>query len=262
MNADEYGGFFMKLIINGAFGKTGSALCRYIEDGSAHEVAAYVDALAETDATERRFKELADFCGDADCVIDFSHRSQTDKVCSYAVTRRMPLVIATTGQTDSDKEIIRAASRFIPVMCAANLSAGIAVLRRLVRIAVSEFPEADIEITEIHRRGKVDAPSGTALSLADEINAARPKSRVVFDANESGMRAQNEVAVHSLRLGDAAGKHTVYFALPGQTLALTHESFGRLPYAEGAVRAAMFLFGKKNGLYTERELFDRNESFF
>ena len=262
MNADSAGGFFMKLIVNGAYGKTGSVLCRYVENGSAHEIAAYVDALAETDATERRFKNIADFCGDADCIIDFSNRSQTDNVCSYAVTRRMPLVIAATGQTDADTEIIRAAARFVPVMRAANLSAGIAVLRRLVRLAAAEFSNADIEITEIHHSGKVDAPSGTALSLAGEISAVRPETEVVFGRNRGKRKDKNEVNIHSLRLGGSAGTHTVYIALPGQTLALTHESFGRLPYAEGAVRAAMFLFGKKNGLYTEKELFDRNESFF
>lgn len=245
----------MKLIVNGACGRAGGALCRYVEDGNAHEIAAYVDVLAQENISERRFAKIADFCGDADCIIDFSHRSQTEDVCSYAVKHRCPLVIATTGQTAQDTELIKNTARFVPVMKAANLSESAAVFRRLVRLAAAELRDADIGITEIHRRGKADAPSGTALCLVGDIAAARPESSFVFGGNVIG-KDKNETAVLSLRLGDCEGTHTVHIAVPGQTLTLSLESFGRQSYAEGAIRAAEFLYGKSRGLFTENDLFE------
>lgn len=247
--------FFMKIIVNGAEGRTGRVLCRYIEEGDSHELTAYVDRRYETDEASRRFSTITDFRGDADCIIDFSHRSQTETLCSYAVRRRLPLVIAATGQNDADRALIEASSRFVPVLLSANLSFGTYLFRNLVRIAACEFKNSDIEITELHRRGKADAPSGTALMLSDDILSVRPECSVSFGCGGKNEKKQNEITVHSLRLGDRAGTHTVYFSGEGETVILTHEAGGRLPYAEGAVRAAVFLFGLKAGLYSENDIF-------
>ncbi len=252
---------FMKIIVNGACGRAGSALCRYIEDGNAHEVAAYVDVFAKTDASKRRFAKITEFYGDADCIIDFSHRSQTGDVCSYAVKRRLPLVVATTGQTAEDAALINAAACFVPVMKAANLSAGIVILRRLVRLAAAELRDSDIAITEIHRSGKADAPSATAAALSNEIAAVRPESRIIFGESRGIGKDGNDITVHSLRLGDCAGIHTVHIAMPGQMLTLSHESFGRQAYAEGAIHAAGFLLGKTAGVFTEMDLLEENRCF-
>lgn len=246
----------MRLIVNGACGKTGGTLCEFIEKSGLHKVAAYVDYRNKPDAYRRRYTSLDQFYGDADCIIDFSHRSFTEAVCSYAVERKLPAVIATTGQSEDELNVIRAASRFVPVMLSANLSEGIALLRRLVRCTVSAFPDADIEITEIHQNGKTDSPSGTAVMLAREAAEIRPDAVIAAGRTDGGRRNKDEITVHSLRIGDTAGTHTVYAGLPGQTIVLTHISSGRLPYAEGAVAAASFLVGKNAGLYTEKDMFD------
>lgn len=245
----------MKLIVNGALGNTGRVLCEYIGNGNAHEAVALVDRAYTTDVNGRCFSLLEEFAGDADCIIDFTHRSQTESLCSYAVRRRLPLVIASTGQTDADLGIIRAASRFIPVMLAANLSGGIALLEKLAVLAAVKLQSSDIEITEIHRRGKADVPSGTAKRLARSIAAVLPESVISVGRQNGDRRGEHEITVHSLRLGDCAGTHSVYFACEGQTVILTHEATGRMPYAEGAVKAALFLLEQSAGLYSEKDLY-------
>lgn len=250
----------MKIIINGAFGRMGRVLTEFIENGTEHEIAAAVDIVCDKGKKNDCFCRLSDFCGEADCIIDFSDSSCTDEVCSYAVGRRLPLVIAATGQSEKDNEIISAAARFIPVLRAANLSREMAVFRLLVSLAASKMPDCDIEITEIHRRSKADIPSGTALMLARDIIGECPSRSYKIGSGKSGTGKNGVISIHSLRFGENAGTHTVYFAQNGQTLTLSHESHGRLAYAVGAIQAAVFIYGRAPGLYSENDLFgfDKN----
>lgn len=190
----------------------------------------------------------------ADVIIDFSHRAATFDIAAFAVSRCLPLVVATTGQNENDRLVIRNASRTIPVFMSANMSAGLAFVADAVRRAAEAFPEADIEIIETHHAKKEDAPSGTALMLAEKIAKVRENASVVCGRQKSGVRRHEEIVVHSLRLGGEVGVHEVRLGSYNQTIVLRHEAHSRAMYADGAIRAARWLIGKAAGLYSMDDL--------
>ena len=186
---------------------------------------------------------------DADVVIDFSHHTAVGSVLSYAKENGCAAVIGTTGHTPEEKTLIYEAAKEIPVFYSGNMSLGIAVLCRLARQAAACFPEADIEIVEIHHNRKVDAPSGTAHMLFHAIRQARPNAVEVCGRAGEGKRKKDEVGVASLRLGSVVGVHEVHIHTGSQCLTLRHEAVTRAMLAEGAVDAARFMEGKGVGLY-------------
>ena len=154
----------MQIIVHGATGRMGQLVCA----AAGSEVAARVSP--EYPASENGcWQALAEYQGPADCVVDFSHHSATGALVDYCLARKLPLLIATTGQTESERAQIEAASAEIPVFFASNYSLGIAVLADIARRAAAMFPDADIEIVEMHHNQKLDVPSGTALTLANSI---------------------------------------------------------------------------------------------
>jgi len=169
------------------------------------------------------------------------------------------VVVGTTGHTPEEKEIIYKAAQEIPVFYSGNVSVGIAVLCRMARQAASFFPEADIEIVEIHHNRKVDAPSGTAHMLFNAIRQVRPDAVEACGRAGEGKRRKNEIGVASLRMGNVVGIHEVHICTPSQTLTLRHEAGNRGMLAEGAVNAARFMEGKAKGLYTMEELLEEKE---
>ena len=142
-----------------------------------------------------------------------------------------------------------AMGKLIPVFYAGNVSLGIAVLCRLVKQAASFFPDADIEIVEIHHTRKVDAPSGTAHMLFNAVKEVRPEAVENCGRSGEGKRTKNEIGVHALRMGNVVGIHEVHITTPNQSLVLKHESGSRAMLADGAVDAAKFMVGKGKGLY-------------
>ncbi len=186
---------------------------------------------------------------DADVVIDFSHHTAVGSVLAYAKENGCAAVIGTTGHTPEEKTLIYEAAKEIPVFYSGNMSLGIAVLCRLARQAAACFPEADIEIVEIHHNRKVDAPSGTAHMLFHAIRQARPNAVEVCGRAGEGKRKKDEVGVASLRLGSVVGVHEVHIHTGSQHLTLRHEAVTRAMLAEGAVDAARFMEGKGIGLY-------------
>ena len=149
---------------------------------------------------------------------------------------------------------IRAAAEHIPVFFSANMSLGVAVLADLVRRAAALFPDADIEIVEIHHNRKVDVPSGTALMLGRAVQDARPEAKLLVGRHENGKRTREEVGIHSLRLGSEVGTHEVLISTDTETISLKHQAHDRALFADGALAAAAFLRGKAPGLYTMRDL--------
>ena len=186
---------------------------------------------------------------DADVVIDFSHHTAVGSVLAYAKENGCAAVIGTTGHTPEEKTLIYEAAKEIPVFYSGNMSLGIAVLCRLARQAAACFPEADIEIVEIHHNRKVDAPSGTAHMLFHAIRQVRPNAVEVCGRAGEGKRKKDEVGVASLRLGSVVGVHEVHIHTGSQHLTLRHEAVTRAMLAEGAVDAARFMEGKGIGLY-------------
>ena len=168
---------------------------------------------------------------------------------SYARSIGAAAVVGTTGHTPEEKELIYAAAREIPVFYSGNMSLGIAVLCRLAKQAAAFFPDADIEIVEVHHNRKVDAPSGTALMLFNAVKESRPEATPNCGRAGEGKRTKEEIGISSLRMGNVVGIHEVHICTGTQTLTLKHEATTRAMLADGAVDAARFMAGKGIGLY-------------
>lgn len=195
------------------------------------------------------YTSFSDIKESADCIIDFSNHASIKAAADYAVTSNLPLVVATTGHTDEEKEIIRKASEAVPVFFAANMSMGVALLCQMATLAAKTLPGADIEIVEKHHNRKVDAPSGTALMIANAIKTVRENAKFVFGRNGFSKRAPEEIGIHALRLGNIVGEHEVIVSTDYETITLKHEAHSRTLFAEGAIAAAAFIIGKEAGLY-------------
>ena len=232
----------MRAVVCGANGAMGRLICAALGE----EVVGRVSIDGEN-GVPKTFSELGK-C-DADVVIDFSHHSAGADVLDYAKSIQAAAVIGTTGHTAEEKALIFAAAEEMPVFYAGNVSLGIAVLCRLVKQAVSFFPDADVEIVEIHHTRKVDAPSGTAHMLFNAVKAVRPEAYENCGRAGEGKRTKNEVGVHALRMGNVVGIHEVHITTANQSLVLKHESGSRAMLADGAVAAARFMAGKEKGLY-------------
>ena len=232
----------MRAVICGANGAMGKLIC----DIFGHEVVGKV-SIDGANNVPKTFGELGAVA--ADVVVDFSHHTAIADVLAYTKSIGAAAVIGTTGHTPEEKALIYAAAEEIPVFYAGNVSLGIAVLCRLVKQAASYFPDADIEIVEVHHTRKVDAPSGTAHMLFNAIKEVRPNAWENCGRAGEGKRTKDEIGVHALRMGNVVGIHEVHINTGNQTLVLKHESGSRAMLAEGAVAAARFMEGKAAGLY-------------
>ena len=189
-----------------------------------------------------------------DCVVDFSHHSATEALLAFGKEHRIPLVIATTGQTDAERAAIEEAAKEIPIFFAANFSLGVALLIELAKKAAAVMADAEIEIIEKHHDRKVDAPSGTALAIARAIQTVRPNAQIVTGRSGMGKRTKEEIGIHAIRMGNIPGEHEVLIGTNNQTITLKHETHDRALFAEGALAAAAFLQNKGPGLYDMTDL--------
>ncbi len=245
----------MKIIVHGAAGRMGREVMRLIAaEGSNNTLAAAVDAFGEGDM----LTSLDQFSGEADCIIDFSNHMATPALLEYAKKRGIAAVIATTGHTKEELELIKEASKTLPIFFSANMSLGVALLCNLAKTAAAAFPDADIEIIEKHHNRKLDVPSGTALMLADSVKEARPEAQYLIGRHEYGKRTKEEIGIHSLRLGNVVGEHEVIISTDTQIITLKHEAQSRSLFAEGAMSAAQFLCGKGAGLYQMKDIVSDN----
>lgn len=239
----------MKIIVNGAGGRMGQVLCALIENGGKHTVSAKISLEFESDASANIYKSLEECNCEADCIIDFSNHLATKAVTEFALKNKMPLVIATTGQTEEEMALIKEASKEIPLFYSQNMSLGVAVLSCLAKIAAKALPDCDIEIIEKHHNQKLDVPSGTALLLANSIRSVRTDSEYNIGRHENGKRTKNEIGIHSLRMGGEVGTHEIIFAMGSQVITLKHEAENRNLFAEGSLSAAEFLVSQSAGFY-------------
>ena len=236
----------MKLIINGAAGKMG----HIISDMAGKE---NIAALVDVAGGEGIFKSLDDFTGQADCVIDFTTHKATPVITSYCVKRGLPLLIATTGQTDEELSLIREASAKIPVFLSPNMSVGVALVADLAERAARIFGDCDIELIEAHHNQKLDVPSGTALMLAKRLQEARNDLIFNIGRHENGKRSPNEIGIHSLRYGSEVGTHEVILSNGLETITIRHDAKNRALFAKGALSAAQWLVKQKPGFYGMRD---------
>ncbi len=191
-----------------------------------------------------------------DCIIDFSHHTATAALLEYATEKNIPVVLCTTGHDDAELALVKKASEKIAVFHSANMSLGVALLCELAKTAAKTFPDADIEIIEKHHNRKLDAPSGTALLLAREIQKIRTKAFFSFGRQGQAKRMPDEIGIHAVRMGNIVGEHEVIVGTDTQTITLKHEAHSRSLFAEGAIVAADFIKDKSAGLYDMHSMID------
>lgn len=245
----------MKILICGVGGRMGREVAKMALDGvrGAVPVAGFDIVPMDT----REFRTYTDWSAveeTPDCIIDFSHHTGTAALLEYACAKKIPAVIATTGHTEEEQALIVAASKQIPVFHSANMSLGIALLVELAKTTAKMFPDADIEIIEKHHNRKLDAPSGTALLLANAIKEVRTKAKLVFGRSGQAKREKDEIGVHAIRMGNIIGEHEVIVGTDTQTITLKHEAHSRALFAEGALAAAEFLIAQPAGMYDMKSM--------
>ncbi|MBR7109729.1 MAG: 4-hydroxy-tetrahydrodipicolinate reductase [Akkermansia sp.] len=238
----------MKILITGISGRMGQAVKQAIELNPAAEIAATHDVGQDIAAAMQA----------ADITIDFSFHGFTPELLATAVAQGKPLVIGTTGHTAEEKAAISEAAKSIPIVFASNYSVGVNTLFWLTRKATRILKDYDIEIIEMHHHHKLDAPSGTARTLAEvvcEETGLDYEKDVMHGRNGLvGARPQAQIGMHSMRGGDVVGDHTVMYATDGERLELTHKASSRMTFSTGAVRAALWPADKPAGLYNMQDV--------
>ena len=241
-----------KAVICGACGKMGRVIADIISNREDCDAVAGIDINPVKYSDFTVYKTPAELPEVPDVIIDFTHPSALDGLLSYALTNGVALVLATTGYTPEQIEKIRSASEKIPIFFTANMSIGINLLRELAKKAALVLGDQyDVEIIERHHNKKLDAPSGTALMLADSINEARGgKYNYIYDRH-SVRRAREpaEIGIHSVRGGTIVGEHEIIFAGRDEVITLSHSAASKEVFAVGAVNAAVFVAKKEKGLY-------------
>lgn len=238
----------MRILLSGSSGVIGRHLIEMIEADPGLALAGSADRHAFFDPS-----------ASGDVLIDFSHPKLTRRSLAFALQHKIPAVVGTTGLNEEDQRWIEQAAQEIPLCVAANFSLGVNLLLALAGQAAAALgPDYEIEITEIHHRRKLDAPSGTALALGQEVAAARglalPTARVDDRSLRRAARMPDEIGFQAVRGGDVAGEHTVYFLADGERLELTHRATDRRIFARGALLAAKKLLGRAPGRVDFRSL--------
>ena len=239
----------MKILISGIGGRMGTEVKKMVLDGFRGATLCAGYDVSETVAECPTYTSWAEIKEKPDCIIDFSHHAGTKALLEYAVKNNIPVVLATTGHDDTEKNYILEAAKKIPLFHSANMSLGVALLCELAKTAAKTFPDADIEIIEKHHNRKLDAPSGTALLLAQSIQNIRQKAFFTFGRQGHSKRQSDEIGVHAIRMGNIVGEHEVIIGTDTQTITLKHEAHSRSLFAEGALAAADFIKDKSAGLY-------------
>ena len=240
----------MKIMISGLCGYMGKELQKLLEENKrGMTLACGVDAFAPDDYPIPCAKDFLSADSDVDCIIDFSHHTVTKSLLDFATAHNIPTVLATTGQTEDEREYINKASEKIPLFFAANYSLGVALLIELAKKTAEMMPDADIEIIEHHHNRKLDAPSGTALAIADAVKEVRKDANTVCGRSGKQKREPDDIGISSVRMANVVGIHEVLVGTASQTITLKHEAHSRALFAEGALSAAEFLIGKPAGLY-------------
>ena len=251
----------IKILLYGSSGKMGEAVMRVVKDSADFEIAAGVDSCSPSEPLPfPAFLNINDCNIPVDVIIDFSTAEAVQDAVDYAVLKGIPIIICTTALSDETLRKIDKASKIIPILRSANMSIGINLLMGMLKKCSVILSNAgfDIEIVEKHHRRKIDAPSGTALMLADAINEASDgKFNYVYERESvDEKRSDDHLGIMSLRGGTIAGEHDVIFAGENEIVELNHRALSNDVFAKGALLAARFLIDKIPGTYNMEDLFD------
>ena len=243
----------VRAIMHGCNGKMGQVITGLVRDDEQIEIVAGVDAYLGIENTYPTFKTLAECDVKADVVIDFSNASAVNALLDECVARKLPVVLCTTGLSEEQLAKVDKASESTAVLRSANMSLGINLLMKLLKEAAKVLSPAgfDIELVEKHHNQKVDAPSGTAIALADSINEALDEKYTYnYDrSKERKKREKNEIGIVAVRGGTIVGQHDVIFAGADEVIEFQHTAYSKAVFGKGAVEAAKFLAGKPAGHY-------------
>ncbi len=242
-----------KIIMNGCNGAMGQTITRIVAEDADAEIVAGIDLFDNKKNDYPVFKSLAECNVEADVVIDFSAAAAVDALLEQAVEKKIPIVLCTTGLSEVQLEKVQEVSKQIAILKSANMSLGINMLLKLVQEAAKVLAEADfdIEIVEKHHNKKVDAPSGTALALADSINEAMNNQyEYVYDRSQVRQkREKRELGLSAVRGGTIVGEHEIIFAGMDEVIEFKHTAYSKAVFAKGSVSAAKFLAGRRPGFY-------------
>ncbi len=251
----------MNILLSGCNGKMGGVITRIVGGRSDMSVIAGYDADGQPKFGYPVLSSLDKCTVKPDVIIDFSNPDALEKIMLFAKKARIPAVIATTGLSSSHIRMMTDASADIPVFYSANMSLGINLLIDLAKKAAKMLEGAfDIEILEKHHSQKLDAPSGTALAIADALNEVlSEKCEYIYDRHSRRKkRGRNEIGINAIRGGTIVGEHSVIFAGCDEVIEINHSAMSRDIFALGALKAALFLMGKKPGLYNMSDLVNVN----
>lgn len=243
----------IRIIMSGCNGHMGQVICGLVKDDPEACIVAGIDLVDNRDNGYPVFTNINDCDVQADAMIDFSSAKATDSVLAYCTAKKLPLVLCTTGLSEEQLAHVAEASKSTAVLRSANMSLGINTLLKLVQEAAKVLAQAgfDMEIVEKHHNQKVDAPSGTALALADSLNEAMNNQyHYVYDRSQTReKRDAKEIGLSAVRGGSIVGEHEVIFAGPDEVIEFKHTAYSKAVFGKGAVEAAKFLKGKGPGMY-------------
>lgn len=244
------------VLVNGCNGRMGQEVINQIDQYPNLLLSCGFDIHDKGLNTFPVYQELDEITEPVDVIVDFSVPVSSLNMLTFATKHKIPMVIATTGFSEYEMEQVRQASAIIPIFKSANMSFDINLMSKIVAEIAPILKGTDIEIIETHHNQKKDAPSGTALLLADNINKALGNTMEYnFDRHsKTEKRETNEIGFSAIRGGNIVGEHTVKFFGPHETFEITHTSYSRTVFADGALKAAEFLVGKPVGFYDMNDL--------
>lgn len=248
----------LEVMVNGCSGKMGQIVCDLVKQNENLLLKCGFDKNTSGEFTFPVFDTIENITEKPDVIIDFSIPEATLNILKYAVSNKVPVVIATTGFTAEEEKIIKEYSKQIPIFKSANMSYDIMLMKKLLQWLAPLLKNTDIEITETHHNRKIDSPSGTAQMLADAINQSLGNTlHCEYNRHDKReKRNKSEIGMNSIRGGNIVGEHVVQFFGEFETFELKHTSYSRNVFAEGALKAASFIVNKPNGLYNMEDMFN------
>ena len=252
----------VKIIMHGCCGHMGQVISDLVEKDTNAEIVAGIDVTDKGNTSYPVFTDIHECKTEADVLIDFSSAKAADALLDYCVERSLPVVLCTTGLSEEQLAKVEETAKKIPVLKSANMSLGINTLMKLIQDAAKVLATAgfDMEIVEKHHRLKLDAPSGTALALADSMNEALGNAyHYTYDRSDRREeRDPKEIGISAVRGGNIVGGHEVIFAGTDEVIEFKHTAYSKAVFGKGAVQAAKFLAGKEPGLYDMQDVIAAN----
>ena len=240
----------LKVIVNGCLGKMGKVLARCVQEDEQLELVCGASLNPTEDTSFKLYSKMEDISESADVIIDFSHHSTLSDVLSFALKNKTPLVIATTGYNEDELNKIKEASKIIPIFHSSNMSLGVNVLLKLVKEATKMLNDFDIEVIEKHHNKKVDAPSGTAIMIANAVKEVLPTIEYNYGRyGREAKRDKNEIGIHAIRGGTIVGEHDVIYAGHDEIVEIKHLAQSKDIFAKGSITAAKYLVSQVPGYY-------------